>query len=94
MHHCKILVKGRVQGVFFRASTQKKAKQLAIKGTVKNTAAGDVEIIAVAEPQAMQQFIQWCHKGSLPAKVTEVIVDPLDSSADYTEFTIIEHAGE
>ena len=87
----KILVKGRVQGVFFRASTQKKAKQYVIKGTVKNTATGDVEIIALGEQQGMQQFIQWCHKGPLSAKVTEVIVEPYYDSVEYTEFTIIKY---
>ncbi|TXL15055.1 acylphosphatase [Methylococcaceae bacterium HT4] len=86
----KIVVKGRVQGVFFRASTLKKAKHFAIKGTVRNTSAGDVEIIALGEQQAMQQFIQWCHKGPIPPKVTAaVIVEPLKDAADYTEFTIL-----
>ena len=84
----KIIVTGRVQGVFFRASTLKKAKHFAIKGTVRNISAGDVEIIALGEQQAMQQFIKWCHKGPLSAKVTAVIVEPLKDAADYTEFTI------
>lgn len=85
----KITVKGRVQGVFFRASTQKKALLLGITGTVKNTIKGEVEIIAKGEHRAMQEFIQWCHKGSLPAKVTEVITESCDNSEEYTEFTII-----
>lgn len=89
IEHYKLTVKGRVQGVFFRASTQKKANLLAIKGTARNTTEGDVEIMAMGEPQAMQQFIQWCHKGPLPAKVTKVLVEPLTTLMDYTEFTII-----
>ena len=64
----KLTVKGRVQGVFFRASTRKKAQRLAINGFVKNTPAGNVEIIAAGEQLAMQEFIQWCHKGPITAK--------------------------
>ena len=89
IEYYKLTVKGRVQGVFFRASTQKIANQLAITGTVKNTSAGHVEIIASGEQQSIQAFIQWCHKGSLPAKVTEVIVEPLVDTVDYKGFTII-----
>ncbi|HIG65489.1 MAG TPA: acylphosphatase [Methyloprofundus sp.] len=86
--HYKLTIRGRVQGVFFRASTQKMANKLAISGTVKNTAAGDVEIIAIGEHQAMQKFIHWCHKGSLPAKVEEVIIEPLVDSVEHTGFMI------
>lgn len=87
--HYKLTVKGRVQGVFFRASTQKKAQLFAITGTVRNTSKGHVEIIASGKSEAMQQFILWCHKGPLTAKVTEVLVEPYVGSIDYTEFTII-----
>lgn len=89
IEHFRLTVKGRVQGVFFRASTQKKANLLAIKGTARNTAEGDVEIMAIGEPQAMQQFIKWCHKGPLTAKVTEVKVEPITEPIDYTKFSII-----
>jgi len=91
IEHYKITVKGRVQGVFFRASTQKKASQLDIIGAVKNAPTGDVEIIATGEKQAMQKFIKWCHKGPLAAKVTEVVVEPLTDSIEHTGFTIIKH---
>lgn len=86
---CKITVKGRVQGVFFRASTLKKARHFAIKGTVRNTAAGHVEIFANGEQQALDNFILWCHSGSFPAKVTDVTVEAITNPTDYSEFTII-----
>lgn len=89
LEYYKLTVKGRVQGVFFRASTQKTARKLSIIGTVRNTAAGDVEIIAAGEQQAIHDFIQWCHKGPLPAKVTEVIVERSVASAEHTEFSVI-----
>lgn len=85
----KIIVKGRVQGVYFRAFTQKMAKKLAIYGTVKNCPDGSVEIIAIAEQAAMEKFIQWCHKGPLLAKVSEVILTPLNDAMPFTRFDII-----
>lgn len=81
MQHFKIIVKGRVQGVGFRAFTLKSAKKYGIYGTVKNHANGNVEIIASGTMQAMENFIRDCRKGSLFAKVTELNTIELPSSA-------------
>ena len=89
MYHVRIIVKGRVQGVYFRAFTQKTAKKLAINGTVKNRDNGHVEIIAVGEEQAIEKFIQWCHKGPLLAQVSNVTHTPLPNLIHFTDFTII-----
>lgn len=85
---CKIRVYGRVQGVWFRAYTQRKAQELGIKGFVRNEADGSVYIEAVGEEEALQQLIEWCHEGSPLAKVERVEVAPLESPPDYTEFSI------
>jgi len=91
MQHFKIIVKGRVQGVSFRAFTLKSAKKHAIYGTVKNRADGDVEIIASASTQAMENFIRDCRKGSLFAKVTELNTIELPSPVILlTDFRIID----
>lgn len=68
-----ITVKGRVQGVYFRVFTQKQAAKLNIKGHVRNHPEGYVEIVASGEEEALQQFLTWCHKGPVLAKVKEVI---------------------
>jgi acylphosphatase len=68
----KIQVTGRVQGVYFRRFTQSKAKDLGVKGSVKNLEDGRVEIIAQAEADILETFIQWCHKGPITARVDEV----------------------
>jgi acylphosphatase len=68
----KIQVAGRVQGVYFRRFTQSKAKDLGVKGSVKNLEDGRVEIIAQAEASVLEPFIQWCHKGPITARVDEV----------------------
>lgn len=90
MQHLKILVKGCVQGVGYRANTLKIAKQLAIKGTVKNHPDGHVEIQAAGKTQDMHNFVDWCHKGPLFAKVKTITLTPVLSPPLFTDFTIID----
>jgi acylphosphatase len=70
-----ILIKGKVQGVFFRATAQEVAEELGITGWVKNTGDGDVEAVASGNNDAVNKFIEWCHNGPQRAEVTEVIVN-------------------
>ena len=90
MQTIKIIVQGRVQGVYFRAFTRKTALKLSITGTVKNRSDGHVEIIATANPEAMADFIKWCHKGPLFAKVTDVSVNTLTAVKHFNDFDIID----
>jgi acylphosphatase len=83
-----IKVKGRVQGVGFRASTQKQALKLRLSGFVRNLPDGDVEIVALGDHEAVQQLAAWCHKGPVFAKVTEVIVNPHDLVEIYEDFQV------
>jgi acylphosphatase len=61
--HIDIIVKGKVQGVFFRASTKAVADQLEVKGYVKNEPNGDVSIEAEGDNIALEMFLEWCHEG-------------------------------
>lgn len=70
--HLNIIVKGKVQGVFFRASTKAVADQLGIKGVVRNQKDGTVYIEAEAEPFDMDMFLEWCNEGPEKAEVTAV----------------------
>ncbi len=72
MKHLDITVKGKVQGVFFRASTKAVADQLGVKGYTKNEANGDVFIAAEADTATMDMFLDWCHEGPEDARVTAV----------------------
>lgn len=83
-----ILVSGKVQGVCFRAATQKQAEKLAVKGWVRNLATGDVEILAVGEQSAIAQLIRWCHQGPTFARVAEVQVTELAEGEDFADFDI------
>ena len=88
MRKVKILVSGRVQGVYFRLFTQNKAKHFAIKGSVKNLPDGRVEIIAEAGSMAIEKFIKWCHKGPITARVDHVEITELQSGELLTSFEI------
>jgi acylphosphatase len=68
----KIIVSGRVQGVYFRRFTKNKAQDLGVKGSVTNLDDGRVEIIAQAEADILEPFILWCNKGPITARVDEV----------------------
>ena len=71
----RLIIKGKVQGVFYRAKARDKAEQIGITGWVRNTNDGDVEIMASGEEQLLDQFIEWCHVGPPSSQVTEVIVE-------------------
>jgi acylphosphatase len=70
--HYNILVKGKVQGVWFRKYTKEQADKLGIKGSVKNTADGNVYIEAEAPSEAIQEFLVLVKRGSPLSQVTEV----------------------
>lgn len=68
----QIQVFGKVQGVFFRASTKAVADQLGVKGTVKNLPDGSVFIEAEASGAILEMFLEWCAEGPEKAKVEQV----------------------
>ncbi|MCQ8104398.1 acylphosphatase [Methylomonas sp. SURF-2] len=83
-----IIVKGRVQGVYFRAFTQKQAVKLNLKGFVRNLPDGSVEIVASGHPDDLQKLAAWCHKGPILAKVSEVVVNGCSHPEAFANFEI------
>ncbi len=71
--HIKLTVKGRVQGVWFRASTKKQADDLGVRGFVRNLVNGNVYIEAEGTQEQLQLFVIWCKNGPILAHVSEVI---------------------
>ena len=67
-----IVVKGKVQGVFYRKSTYNKAIELGLKGWVRNLESGEVEIEAEGQVEAIRQLMDWCEEGPKNAVVSEV----------------------
>lgn len=78
---CKrCIVSGRVQGVWYRASTQRKAGELQVTGYVRNLPDGRVEVLACGEAAAVTQLIDWLWVGSTASKVTAVEELPTDTT--------------
>lgn len=84
--HC--IVSGKVQGVFYRANTQKRALQLGLTGWVRNCKNGDVELIAQGESDALEQLIAWLYEGPPMAKVIEVAIEEKEHDPNFTDFII------
>jgi len=85
--HIQIHISGRVQGVGFRYSALHMARQLGVKGFVRNTYDGAVFIEAEGTTIALEQFKIWCNKGPSFARVQKVDVTE-GSLKHYTSFTI------
>ncbi|HEU4862095.1 MAG TPA: acylphosphatase [Chitinophagaceae bacterium] len=78
MKTVRLTIKGKVQGVFYRATAKDVAEMLGIKGWIRNLPDNNVEITATAAENVLQKFIGWCKQGPPKAKVDEVIVEELD----------------
>jgi len=70
--HIDIVIKGKVQGVHYRASTKAVADQLGVKGCIQNEPNGDVLIAAEGDNVSLEMFLDWCHEGPQDAGVTSV----------------------
>lgn len=81
-------IKGKVQGVFFRASTRETAQKLGIRGWVRNLSDGTVETVAEGDSDALEKFIDWCKKGPESAVVTDVDIDMQTATGKFDNFTI------
>jgi acylphosphatase len=78
LHSISILIRGKVQGVWFRASAQKVAMELGLSGFVANEKDGAVYIEATGHPEALNQFLTWCHEGPQLARVDSVEVQKIN----------------
>lgn len=72
MKRAHVFVSGRVQGVFYRANTQKQARRLGVSGWVRNLPDGRVEAVFEGADQAVDAMVRWCHQGSSAARVDNV----------------------
>jgi acylphosphatase len=68
----RFLVAGRVQGVFFRASTAQRARELGLAGVARNLDDGRVEVIASGDAEALAALHAWLHQGPPAARVDDV----------------------
>ncbi len=82
------IITGRVQGVFFRYTTDKIAKKLGLKGYVMNARDGTVFTIAEGPEEQLLEFIKFLKKGPKHARVDNVNVKWLDQSGEFQKFSI------
>ncbi len=83
-----VLIKGRVQGVLFRAETSSEAQEFGLSGWVRNRWDGSVEAIFEGEKIAVEEMIGWCHKGPPAAIVKKVEVKWEEYKGEFTSFSI------
>ncbi len=84
----QLLINGKVQGVFYRATASKMAKRIGITGWIKNTREGNVEATVSGTEDQLQKFISWCEKGPENAVVDEVNVSYKEQTY-FEEFAVI-----
>ena len=68
----RMVITGRVQGVGFRASCARKARSLALVGSVRNLGDGSVEVVAEGDSKAVEEMTRWCQSGPQYAQVLNV----------------------
>ena len=97
MSKVRLLVKGRVQGVFYRHKTREKATSLKLFGWVRNRTDGSVEVEAIGPAEQLKALIEWCKSGPPSARVDSVEVQWLaeEGSEEIREplFQISQDAG-
>ncbi len=84
-----VTITGLVQGVFFRSSMREMARELGIKGWVKNDPQGRVEAVVEGDEDALEKMIAWCHKGPGAARVESVDVEDETCRDGYDSFRIL-----
>ena len=78
----RVVVRGRVQGVFFRDSCAREANALGVRGWVLNRTDGCVEAVFEGEPDAVETIIDWARTGPAAAYVTEIEVEEEEPQAE------------
>jgi len=89
IEHLKIKIFGRVQGVFFRYEALKKAKELNIKGFVKNENDGSLYLEAEGEKENLKKFLKWCRRGPILARVEKIQFEFNKEIKNFSEFKIL-----
>ena len=74
MRRVRLIIRGRVQGVYYRTHTEKAATRLGLCGWVRNCDNGTVEVLVEGSDTRLEAFIAWCHQGSPTARVDRLEV--------------------
>lgn len=83
-----VFISGTVQGVYFRASTKKKAEEVGVSGWVRNLPDGRVEALFVGEEGALGEVLAFCQEGPERARVGDVEVSDAEDPGSLEGFTV------
>jgi acylphosphatase len=84
-----VIIRGRVQGVFFRVETQRAAREIGVTGWVRNKSDGTVEAVMEGDQARVTAMIEWCGKGSPMSAVSAVDVKWETPSGEHEGFRIV-----
>jgi acylphosphatase len=82
------VVRGRVQGVYFRASTEREAKRLGLAGWVRNLESGEVELCAEGDEARLNELVAWAHRGPPAASVEAVESRWSEATGEFARFEV------
>jgi acylphosphatase len=88
MKRAQVIVQGRVQGVYYRASARDHARRLNLSGWARNCPDGSVELVVEGESKQIEQLIAWCHQGPPAAVVTQVEVEWQTATGEFVGFAV------
>jgi acylphosphatase len=88
MQRLHVRVRGRVQGVYYRASTQEVAVRLGLCGWVRNCDDGSVELVAEGPLERLEQLLEWCRRGPPAARVDACESNVSSASGEFHEFGV------
>ena len=88
MRAVKIIVKGNVQGVFFRAFVRRFASANDVVGYVKNLDDGSVEVVTQGNERSINDIIALCHEGPSGAEISEVLVEDISVDDSLSGFSM------
>jgi acylphosphatase len=84
-----VIIRGRVQGVFFRMETRRAAERCGVFGWVKNRADGAVEAVFEGDKKSVDAIIDWCRRGPRHAVVDGIEMETEPCTAEFKEFNIL-----
>ena len=88
MTRADLLISGRVQGVFYRASAQQEAMRLGLAGEIRNLPDGRVEAVLQGLKEDVEGMIKWCYRGPSEARVSNIDVAYEEAKDDLEIFGI------
>ncbi len=88
MKRVHLFISGRVQGVFFRSNTERKARELGLVGFVRNLPDGRVEAVAQGEDKKVDELVEYCRTGPSAADVENVEVMEENPGEEFSDFSV------